>query len=176
MIDFYQTIPELEIKGKFNTPEEFDKIGLPKEIKGWTVLDIGCNMGAYLIECYKRGSTHLDGIEPNQVWRLLAQGVFWEFDKYNVVPKDDPMDPIIWENLDDVEEDYDLVLLLSITHVAEGTTGQEILDRAWELTAPKGLLIVEINDRLQKEVLRMPEGAKVFGKSKDNRTVWHCRK
>ena len=168
MIDYYQTIRELNIVGRFNTPEEFEKIGLPKDLTDWSVLDIGCNIGAYMLECYKRGARRVDGVEPNLEWRLLAHGVLIESGLT------EPHVYSLYKNIHEPEWARDLVLLLSVTHVVEGITGQEILDRAWTLT--KKLLIVEINDRLQKEEIKLPEGAVFFGKSKDNRSVWHIWK
>lgn len=168
-IPYYQTIPELGIKGRMNTPEEFEKIGLPKEMYGWCVMDIGCNMGAFLLEANKRGATCLNGIEPDQGWRLLAHGIAEEMGTTFLIDK-----KIDLENY--AGHRFDLVLLLSITHVAEGVTGQELVDKAYELTKEGGLFILEVNDRLQKEYLRIPKQAKVFGKNKDNRTVYHIWK
>ena len=86
MIDHYQTIPELNIKGRINTPEEFDKIGLPKDLKGQTVLDIGCNAGAYLLECRKRGAKHLVGVEPNEHWKQIADKVLSSNNDFEIYP------------------------------------------------------------------------------------------
>lgn len=173
MIDWYQTIPELGIKGRFNTPEEFDKIGLPENLDGKTVLDIGCNSGAYLVECAERAAEFVHGIENDLEWRLLAMGILWDmvwvstswevYPGFEVYPEKN-------------HRKFDLVLLLSVTHVVEGMTGQEILDKAYEFTEKGGLLIVEINDRLQKEPINLPKGAKLYGQSKDERSVYHIRK
>lgn len=168
MIDWYQTIPELGIKGRINTPEEFEKIGLPKDLTDKCVLDIGCNTGAYLLEAWKRGATSFYGIEPNLIWRLLCRGILEECIYGNRAG--------IFKSINEVNlsKPFDLVLLLSITHVAEGITGQELLDKAWELTGK--LLILEINDRLQKEPLKLPKEAVFYGKAKNERSVYHCLK
>lgn len=159
MIDFYQTIKELDVKGRFDVEEQVKAIGLPEDLTGMSVLDIGCNTGAFLLEAYKRGATTLVGEEVNNVWRWLGNGMMQELDVpvriYRKVRNDDR---------------FDVVLLLSVTHVAEGITGQDLLDRAYKMA--KKLLIVEINDRLQTEKLVLPKGGKLYGKNKDNRSVY----
>ena len=168
IIKYYQTIPELGIKGRMNTPEEFDLIGLPKNLTGKNVLDIGCNMGAFLFESIARNANAIIGVEPNNDWRWLAWGILSETDYKEFE---------IFRNLNEVPNyHYDLVLLLSVTHLDEVDNPQAIVDKAWELTAEGGLLIVEINDRLQRKEVKLPNGKKLFGKNKDNRSVYHCIK
>lgn len=163
MIPYYQSIPELGIQGRFDIQQQLKAIGMPDELNGLSVLDIGCNTGAFLLEAYKRGATKLVGIEPNQDWRILGNGIMAELDvPIRIYSRIDPRDT------------FDVVLLLSVTHVAEGMTGQDLLDYAYRIT--NKLLIVEINDRLQTEKLTLPKGATLYGKNKDNRSVWHCKK
>lgn len=168
LIDYYQTISDLNIKGRKNTPEEFDKIGLPKNLKNKFILDIGCNIGAFLIESVKRGAFIANGIEPNLDWRLLANGIAFELKMSSLV---------VLKSLDDliIGEGYDLILLLSVLHVCKENP-QKLLDRAYEMTKHGGLLIIEINDRLQKIPVILPKEAKLYGKNKDNRSVYHCIK
>ncbi len=170
IIKYYQSIPELGVMGRMNTPKEFDKIGLPKDLKGKSVLDVGCNMGAFLLECYKRKAEMLIGIEPNQIWRWLASGMLKENihpdAQWNVIPSINMIDFGV----------YDLVLCLSVTHVSETRTGQGVVDTAWSKVKKGGMLILEINDRLQQEKLKLPGEAGFYGKNKDNRSVWHIAK
>jgi SAM-dependent methyltransferase len=173
MIDYYQTIPELNIKGRMDTSKEFSKIGLPKDLTNKSVLDIGCNIGAFLIEAKLRGARNISGVESNFDWRILAKGIMVELniDEFNGVP--------IYKSVEELtpfSDSADVVLLLSVTHVIEEMTGQDILDKAYKLTKYGGLLIVEINDRLQKQELVFPPNGKLFGKNKDNRSVWHFYK
>lgn len=157
-IKFYQTIPEAGIKGTYNTPKEFDL--LPKNLKGQSVLDIGCNTGAFLIEAKKRGANRACGIEPNDYWRWLAIGI----------NKKLGLDIEYRKKLG--KEKYDVVLLLSVLHLIENP--QELLDNAWKLM--NKLLIVEINDRLQKKPIKLPKEATFYGKNKDNRSVYYIPK
>lgn len=164
VINWYQTIPDLGIKGRMNTPEEFDRIGLPKDLSGKEVLDIGCNIGAFMLECHKRGSMGVSGVEHDNVWRYIANGIFTELGIEG--------DCTVFGDIEDYKDFvFDLVLLLSVTHLNEGMTGQELLDKAW--CATDGLLILEINDRLQTEPLVLPDEAVFFGKNKDDRSVYH---
>jgi predicted rRNA methylase YqxC with S4 and FtsJ domains len=159
MINFYQSIPELNIKGRFDMEAQFKAIGLPEDLKGQSVLDIGCNTGAFLIEALKRGASKCVGVEVNQNWRLLGNGIMVELDL-----------PIrIYSRIKPTEK-FDVVLLLSVTHVAEGISGQDLLNQAYKIA--NKLLILEINDRLQKEKLILPQGAKLYGANKDNRSVY----
>lgn len=165
-IDFYQTIPELNIVGRMNTPEEFDKIGLPRHLDGLSVLDIGCNTGAFMIECINRGAEVCTGIEPDLNWRLLANGIMAELEIDNKC--------FIRKDLDEVELPYDLILLLSVTHVTDNP--QELIDKAYKKLNTMGMMIVEINDRLQKEPIKLPKSAKFYGKNKDDRSVYWITK
>lgn len=168
-ISFYQTIPQLGIKGRIDTPSEFDLIGLPKDLDGKSVCDIGCNIGGYLLECYNRNADELIGTEPNDGWRWLAFGILFENTHNPMLYKDH-------KTLLKDELQFDLVLLLSVTHVSEGVTGQQLIDDAYYLTKSGGLLIIEINDRLQVDKLTLPREAKLYGKAKDNRSVYHVTK
>lgn len=159
IIKFYQSIPELGIKGRFDMEDQFEAIGLPKDLTGKTVLDMGCNIGAFLIEALKRGASKCIGVELNPVWRYLGNGIMQELDVpiriYSKIP---------------YEDKFDVVLLLSVTHVAEGISGQQLLDHCYNMT--NKLLIVEVNDRLQKEELVLPKGAVFYGKNKNDRSVY----
>lgn len=174
IINYYQTIPALGIKGRMNTPEEFDKIGLPFELIGKSVLEIGCNIGAFLLESLGRGSDLVVGVEPDNDWRWIATGIFHETGL--------DQESIFYKSIDDMEKDlgdddgFDVVLLLSITHLDEVEDPQYLIDKAWHHTTPGGLLIVEVNDRLQRKEIKLPDGANKIGYNKDNRSVYHCTK
>ncbi len=163
-----------------DTPKEFDKIGLPKDLEDKNVLDIGCNAGAFLIESYKRGAKKVIGIEINPDWRIVAQGMWHEACDYFAFS-----DPRAFECFTSVPDlldyelfphEYDLVLCLSVTHVSTVQTSQQVLNGAWERVKKGGLLIVEVNDRLQEKKIQLPGEAMQFGTNKDNRSVWHITK
>ena len=78
-VNFYQTIPEMGIKGRYKTPLEYFNIDMPERLDGWSFLDIGCNIGAFLIEAKRRGADLVAGVEPNPAWRWLGRGIVDEF-------------------------------------------------------------------------------------------------
>jgi len=163
VIKYYQTIPELGIKGRMNTPEEFDKIGLPKDLTNQSVIDIGSNAGAFCLEAVKRGATRVHGVEVNMDWRIVANGIVDELEL-----KNHDYYPISYvESLADAPK-CDLVLLLSVTHVTPD--GQKLLDEAWAKT--KRMMILEVNTRLQPQSLNIPNAFNLHGKNKDNRSVY----
>lgn len=183
-INFYQSIPALGIKGRFNTPEEFDSIGMPQSFaeKGHRkVLDIGCNIGAFMIEALKRGAGYVVGVDTDPNFTLLAERYLHE-----LYPK-----PIRWSVRNQDAFDFlrglikrqkifntgyfNYIFCLSITHVCGGDPS-ELIQLCMRALYPKGVLILEINDRLQKEEVILPEGSVFYGKNKDNRTVYHITK
>lgn len=153
-IEYYQSLPELGIQGRFDMEDQF-KI-LP-DVKGKSVLEIGCNTGAFLVEAKRRGATKCVGVEPNRDWRILGNGIMNELG----------LDISIFDDVSKIKEKFDVVLLLSVLHIMDGGE-QKLLDTAYELT--NELLIVEINDRLQNVRLNFPKGEK-YATNKDNRSV-----
>jgi 2-polyprenyl-3-methyl-5-hydroxy-6-metoxy-1,4-benzoquinol methylase len=160
-LEFYQTIPKLKIVGRMNTPEEFSKIGLPEDLRGKTLLDIGCNSGAFMVEAMERGA-RAEGVENDLIWRVIARGNLIELDLPHKV----------YADYKECKRNYDVILLLSVLHVTDKP--QELMDWAYEHT--NNLLIVEINDRLQHEPVNLPKEAVYYGINKDKRTVYHVTK
>jgi tRNA (mo5U34)-methyltransferase len=50
------------------------KHSIPKDLRGWTVLDVGCNAGYYSIEMKRRGADRVVGIDYDE--NYLAQARF----------------------------------------------------------------------------------------------------
>ncbi|MGH2351499.1 MAG: TIGR04290 family methyltransferase [Chloroflexota bacterium] len=48
--------------------------GIPRDLTGWTVLDVGCNAGFYSFEMKRRGAAHVLGIDHDDTY--LAQARF----------------------------------------------------------------------------------------------------
>lgn len=186
IINYYQTIPELGIKGRMNTPEEFEKIGFPKKIgidyridgvhKRDKVLDVGCNNGAFLIEAIKRGAGYIVGIDINPIWTQRAVDaltkVFPKWRTRGQIINDDAFS--VLKTLGLGTRRFDFILCLSVCHLVDNPN--ELINLCVNALYPKGLLILEINDRLQTIPIKLPDGAKFFGKNKDNRSVWHIWK
>ena len=75
----------MNLQGVWTAPQHFlgDYPGLkwrqfehaiPADLRGWTVLDIGCNAGYYSIEMKRRGADRVVGIDSDE--RYLAQARF----------------------------------------------------------------------------------------------------
>lgn len=167
LIPYYQSIPELGIKGRMNTEIEFNNIGMPEDLNGWSVLDIGSNMGAFCIRAWKCGAEEIHGVEPEMEWRVIASGIQAELER-----KKGLIIPIAYvPSLEEAPPTADLVLLLSITHLIPAAQAQKLFNEAWSRT--NKLMILEVNDRLQEMPLVIPKEFKIYGKNKDNRTVYH---
>lgn len=170
----YQTIPQLNITGRFNTQDEFEKIGLPEDLSHCDVLDIGCNEGAFMIECLKRGSNSVCGIDIDEEWVSRARAAVsklipdWLDRAFFYV--DDAVDLLSKEHGPTVQ----LILCLSVTHLIDRPN--KLVELCMKHLMPGGLLILEINHRLEKEKVILPEGAIKFGENKDGRTVYHITK
>ena len=171
----YQRIPGINDVSRFDTQIEFDAIGLPKDLSSKSVLDIGCNEGAFVIECMKRGADFTLGVDVNPEWVERAKVAITKAvadlpTKYNF--------NVLCEDAHDFMRGYgipfNLILCLSVTHLIENPN--ELVRACVDLLQPGGLLILEINHRLEKEKVELPKGAKFIGKNKDDRSVYHITK
>jgi tRNA (mo5U34)-methyltransferase len=111
----------LRIQGEQTAPEHFlgdypsvkwSRIAraVPSDLKGMSVLDIGCNAGFYSHEMKKRGAGRVLGIDSDEDYLRQArfaaeiQGYDIEFRKMSVY------------QLDEIEEQFDLVLFLGVLY------------------------------------------------------------
>jgi len=90
---WYQTIP---VRGQIVTPGKTDSLrrlrllGLPDDLSGKSVLDVGCNSGMLCFECKKRHADRVVGVDvqPNRLKqaRILAEimGLDIEFREMNL--------------------------------------------------------------------------------------------
>lgn len=171
----YQTIPELGIKGRMDTTQEYAKIGLPKDLTNQQVLDIGCNEGAYMLECLKRKASLVVGVDESLEWTTRARDVLADKNNsYGGIAQLHTTDAIEYLEKKSFEKDtftYNLILCLSVSHLVKYP--HTLVYGSMRLLAPGGLLIFEVNDRLQTIPLQIPESFKLYGKNKDNRSVYH---
>ena len=64
---WYQTIPVahgIVTPGTTDSRARLDLLGLPEDLSGKSVLDVGANSGMYCFECKRRGAARVVGIEP----------------------------------------------------------------------------------------------------------------
>jgi tRNA (mo5U34)-methyltransferase len=83
---------------------------LPKDLSGWSVLDIGCNAGFYSLELKRRGADRVLGIDHDEHYLRQArfaaevEGADVEFRKMSV-----------WQ-IGDIGETFDLVLFMGVLY------------------------------------------------------------
>lgn len=81
---------------------------LPSDLRGKTVLDIGCNAGFYSIEMKRRGASRVLGIDSDQTY--LAQAVF----AAQVCQADIEFRKLSVYNVSALKEKFDLVLFMGV--------------------------------------------------------------
>ena len=67
--DWYQTIPVADgivTPGTVDSRQRLERLGLPADLSGRSVLDVGCNSGMYCFECASRGADPVIGIDVNE--------------------------------------------------------------------------------------------------------------
>lgn len=131
----YQSFSESEI-GDSPSHAKLKLLGIPEDLRGKTVLDIGCNEGFYCFECEKRGARVI-GIEKNKIWYSLALERRNEFSSFvNFINRD-------WNDIEKLNYKFDLILFLSGFHYLRNEQ-QEILSKIYEKMNTGGLLILEL--------------------------------
>ena len=64
------------VKGARDTQYRFAKMRVPEDLSGRSVLDLGCNLGEFCFECYRRGARNIVGIDNRAEYldcaRMLA--------------------------------------------------------------------------------------------------------
>lgn len=121
---FYQTIElndGLIISGRVDTLQRIQQMDLPKDLSGFSVLDVGCNSGSLCFEAKKRGASKVVGIDVSDVRlnqaRTIADILDLNIEFYN---KD-------LFTLSDLEQ-FDIVFCIAVlTEVTDIIKGLEIL-------------------------------------------------
>lgn len=86
-----------------------NKFGLPSDLSGMTVIDIGCNIGTHCIECKKRNASKVIGLDKNAKLLIPAKeiadvfGLDIEYKKFDIM-------------VDNIEEKFDIVFFLNVFH------------------------------------------------------------
>lgn len=181
MLPSYQTIPELGVKGRMDTTIEYEAIGLPLQFEKTRgkVLDIGCNEGAFMLECLKRGAKYVVGVDESQEWVDRAKKTMaYAKEELKVAGLSNVICSDAYVYLKKFGspwiKKFDYVLLLSVTHLVDDP--DKLLKYALNATIPGGMLILEVNHRLEKNKLTLPDNAKFIGKNKDDRSIYHITK
>lgn len=83
---------------------------IPQDLRGKTVLDVGCNAGFYSIEMKRRGATRVLGVDHDE--RYLAQARF----AAKVCGADIEFQTMSVYDVADLRETFDLVLFLGVLY------------------------------------------------------------
>jgi 2-polyprenyl-3-methyl-5-hydroxy-6-metoxy-1,4-benzoquinol methylase len=125
----YQSFDGTE--GDSDSAAKLKCLRLPEDLTGRAVLDIGCNEGFFCMEAWRRGAARVMGIDGNPEFIERARQRDPSTD-YRVMD---------FHSLDGIDEDFDVILLLSALHYA--THPQKLLGEIVGLLRPKGLFVLE---------------------------------
>jgi tRNA (mo5U34)-methyltransferase len=142
---WYHSIPlgdGLVTPGAFHTPSLLPTIGLPDDLSGKAVLDIGAWDGFFSFECERRGAARVVATD-SYAWRDRGKEGF-ELARRVLRSKVEDRDLDVLELTPDVVGTFDLVLflgvlyhmkepLIGLEHVASVTEGHLILSTAVDL-------------------------------------------
>ncbi len=116
--------------------EKIKRLGIPEDLHGKFVLDLGCNEGFYCFQCEKNGAKVI-GLEFDQHWYNLALQRKKEFSSFvNFINMN-------WKDIDKLNYKFDLVLFLASFHYLRNDQ-EIILKKIFEKINPDGLLILEM--------------------------------
>lgn len=117
----YQAVPELDIQGRRDMAYRVEKMRLDEiDFEGKTVLDIGCNLGAFCRYAWDRGAKRVVGIDAvTAQWAAeIANWLeYWNLDFFQLaVPQDGP------EKIAELSgiESFDIVFLLAMIRRVSG--------------------------------------------------------
>jgi len=131
----YQIFSEKGI-GDSKSYEKLQKLGIPENLSGMNVLDIGCNVGFYCFECEKRGAKCV-GIEKDPYWFNEAVKNKEKFSSFvNFVNSD-------WNSLPSLNYKIDLALFLAAFHYIKDNQ-LEVLTNIYNKFRKNATLILEI--------------------------------
>jgi ubiquinone/menaquinone biosynthesis C-methylase UbiE len=119
--------------GNSNSRAKLERIGLPADLSGKRVLDLGCNEGFFCLEAKRRGAAAVVGVDanPDVIGRARERAQAEGLD-------------VTYHAADFMKirgERFNVILMLSALHYAKQP--QALLRRVRQLLAPDGLFILE---------------------------------
>ena len=117
--------------GDSDSAAKLERLRLPADLTGREVLDVACNEGFFCMEAWRRGASRVVGIDRNPEFIDRARQRDPDTD-YRVMD---------FMALDTIEEQFDLVLLLSALHYSADP--QKLLVDVMDLLRPNGLFVLE---------------------------------
>ncbi len=125
-----------EVNDNSQSYSKLEKLGIPEDLRGKAVLDLGCNEGFFSFECEKKGAKVI-GIERDNYWYDLALKRKNEFSSFvNFLNED-------WKCLPPLNYKFDLVLFLTSFHYLKNNQ-LEVLTNICNKIKRDGLLILEV--------------------------------
>lgn len=117
--------------GDSNSPAKLERLHLPADLSGLSVLDVACNEGFFCQEARRRGAGHVVGIDKSAdfIERAKQRDPDGE---YHVMD---------WVDVASLGKRFDVILLLSALHYARDP--QFLLHELLRMLKPDGLLILE---------------------------------
>lgn len=121
---------------------------IPADLRGWTVLDIGCNAGFYAMEMKKRGADRVVGIDSDG--RYLAQARF----AADVLDIDLELEQMSVYEVARLREKFDLVLFMGVLyHLRHPLLALDLIHEH----VSRDLVVVQSMLRGEREVLPLCE-------------------
>lgn len=132
----YQTFSGND-NGISNSDRKLKKLGLPNDLQGKSVLDIGCNEGFFSFECEKRGAKTVVGIERKESFFKMALERKKQFSSNVEFLKLD------WNEIPTLNYKFDIIIFLAAFHYAKGKQSS-LLNDILEKMNRGGMLILEL--------------------------------
>jgi tRNA (mo5U34)-methyltransferase len=112
-------------------------LGIPEDLSGKTVLDIGCWDGFFSFECERRGAKR---VVATDIWETLGRDAF-DFARAELGSAVEPLECSVYDLPDLLDERFDLVLFLGVLyHLKHPLLA---IEKISDVTAPGGLVITE---------------------------------
>lgn len=138
--DWYHSIelrPGIVTPGRAAERNVLSFLGIPGDLSGKTVLDIGCWDGFFSFECERRGAKR---VVATDIWETLGRDAF-DFARAELGSAVEPVQASVYDLPDLLGERFDLVLFLGVLyHLRHPLLG---IEKVAEVTAPGGLAVVE---------------------------------
>ena len=112
-------------------------MGIPDDLTGVSVLDVGCWDGYYSFECEKRGA---DRVVASDIWETSGRDAF-DFAHHELDSKVEPLESSVYDLDPDYAGRFDLVLFLGVLyHLKHPLLA---LEKIASCTKPGGRIIVD---------------------------------
>ena len=138
--DWYHSIelrPGIVTPGRAAERNVLPYLGIPDDLSGVSVLDIGCWDGFFSFECERRGAKRVVAAD---IWETFGRDAF-DFARAELGSSVEPAQASVYDLPDLLDQRFDLVLFLGVLyHLKHPLLA---IEKISEITTPGGLAIVE---------------------------------